>query len=255
MGLLDFPIKDTYSISQGFGENLVNYQALGMKGHNGLDIACATGSGLYACQDGEVIGVNTGQALNDKTGYGNYIRQLTTIDPTDTNVPNAAYYDIIYGHLLTVYVRPGDKIIKGQLIGLTDNTGNSTGPHCHWGVRYMDNNKTVLDYNNGYFGYVDVKPLINPTTLAIVYPVDNRYGQAQDKLLEGFWALKNEAYAKRKCAENAVPYTDRIKKAFVYGKWDSFTNLDKKQYGVFDVAMYETWLHLTKPEFLKKLGR
>jgi hypothetical protein len=41
------------------------------------------------------------------------------------------YYGL-YAHLSEAMVKPGDKVIHGQVIGKTGNTGASTGPHLHW---------------------------------------------------------------------------------------------------------------------------
>lgn len=263
MGVLKFPLKEAYTLTQRFGQSLLDYSKLGLKGHNGEDYAANTGTGVYAVADGVVsFSVNT-FAENDKSGYGNMVCQLV---PTG-NINQ--YYDVIYAHLLSTTVKQGDEVKAGQLIGLVNNTGFSTGPHLHFGLRavekrapnigevsrtYLNDLYTLLDYNNGYFGYIDPRPLFDAKTIEPQYPIDFRYGQEYSYLREQKWALFNEAYAKKKCAQYGVPYDNRIKIAFVYGFWDAFTFIEKKQYGVFDPAMYTTILQMPKPEFMKKLG-
>ena len=264
MGLLSFPLKEAYTLTQKYGQSLLDYSSLGLKGHNGEDYACNTGTGVYAVADGVVSFAIGTFAENDKSGYGNMVCLLVPTENINT------YYDVVYGHLLSTTVKQGDEVRAGQLIGLVNNTGFSTGPHLHFGVRvvekrtptageasrtYLNALYTLLDYNNGYLGYIDPRPLFDAKTIEPQYPIDFRYGQDYSFLREQKWALFNEAYAKKKCAQFGVPYDNRIKIMFVYGYHDAFTNLDKKQYGVFDPAMYNAFLYLTKPEFLAKIGK
>jgi hypothetical protein len=58
-------------------------------------------------------------------GYGLYI---------EINHPNG--YTTRYGHLSAVTVRLGQQVYAGQIIGTSGNTGNSSGPHLHFGVLY-----------------------------------------------------------------------------------------------------------------------
>lgn len=50
--------------------------------------------------------------------------------------------ETLYAHCKTIYVNTGDKVIRGQEIGLTGATGNVTGPHLHFEIlrdgRYVD---------------------------------------------------------------------------------------------------------------------
>jgi murein DD-endopeptidase MepM/ murein hydrolase activator NlpD len=44
-------------------------------------------------------------------------------------------YTTWYGHLSNIYVRSGQSVTKGQVIGKMGSTGRSTGPHLHWELR------------------------------------------------------------------------------------------------------------------------
>ena len=48
---------------------------------------------------------------------------------------------IIYAHCNQLYVKQGDKITQGQEIAEVGSTGNSTGPHLHFEIRYKE--KTI----------------------------------------------------------------------------------------------------------------
>jgi len=87
-------------------------------GHTGIDIGIPTGTPVKTTMDGRVIhaGWNT-------QGYGNLVI-----------VENGAYRTY-YAHLSSIPVSVGDEVKAGTTIGLSGNTGNSTGPHLHYEIR------------------------------------------------------------------------------------------------------------------------
>jgi len=97
----------------------------GLHGYNAVDYAVPTGSSLVAAADGEVVIAKT---TGWNGGYALYI-VISHYNGSQT----------VYGHLSAVYVVPGQRVVKGQLIGLTGNTGNSTGPHLHFEIRGAKN--------------------------------------------------------------------------------------------------------------------
>jgi murein DD-endopeptidase MepM/ murein hydrolase activator NlpD len=100
--------------------------------HNGLDIAAAPGSPIYATADGVV------SFAGYDPGYG----KLVSIDHG---------YGVVtrFGHTSQIYVEVGQKIKRRDLIAAVGNTGRSTGPHCHYEVRVngvpVDPHNYVLD--------------------------------------------------------------------------------------------------------------
>lgn len=119
--------------SQYFGQNPQWYAPFGLKGHNGIDIPLKTGTKLLSCINGTVT-----ETANDRTGYGIYIK-----------IENE-YCGVLYGHLKEFSLKVGDVVKAGDFIGYSGNTGNSTGPHLHFGVFPKPRNR-----NNGYAGYID----------------------------------------------------------------------------------------------------
>lgn len=91
------------------------------RNHKGLDIAAPGGTDIYAAADGVVIsaGWNPG-------GYGYFVQ-----------IDHLNGYQTVYGHMSTVFAAEGQTVTRGQLIGAVGTTGNSTGDHCHFEVRYM----------------------------------------------------------------------------------------------------------------------
>lgn len=127
------PFQGTYPITQKFGENPGSYSGFGLAGHNGVDYGVPNGTKILAAADGTVEKVG-----NDPNGYGIYVK-----------LKHAEGYHTLYGHLREYVYGIGDTIVAGQLIGYSNNTGNSTGSHLHFEIR-LDGQES-----NGYGGAVD----------------------------------------------------------------------------------------------------
>jgi murein DD-endopeptidase MepM/ murein hydrolase activator NlpD len=89
-------------------------------GHRALDLGAATGSPVYAADGGFVSFAGW-----TDIGYGN----LVVVD-------HANGYATYYAHLSGFRVYAGQSVQRGQLIGLVGSTGNSSGPHLHFEIRY-----------------------------------------------------------------------------------------------------------------------
>jgi murein DD-endopeptidase MepM/ murein hydrolase activator NlpD len=94
-------------------------------GHNALDIAVPVGTSVKTTMDGKVIHAG----WNDQ-GYGNLV------------IVENGEYRTYYAHLSSIPVAVGDTVAAGTVIGLSGNTGNSTGPHLHYEIR---RNKVTID--------------------------------------------------------------------------------------------------------------
>jgi len=86
--------------------------------HSGIDIAVASNTRLIAPLGGTV----TTARWDD--GYGYFI---------DLRTPDGKY--LRFAHLNSMSVKEGQEVMAGSLLGLTGNTGGSTGPHLHFEVR------------------------------------------------------------------------------------------------------------------------
>ncbi|MCB0430981.1 MAG: M23 family metallopeptidase, partial [Flavobacteriales bacterium] len=108
--------KDLERMASGYGYRLHPiYKTMRM--HTGMDFTAPRGTDIYATGDGVVELAETG------SGYGKHV------------VINHGYdYKTLYGHMSKILVRQGEKVKRGQIIGLVGNTGVSAGPHCHYEV-------------------------------------------------------------------------------------------------------------------------
>lgn len=104
----------------------------GVDGHQGYDFPMPEGTPLLAVYDGEVTFAGWEDPFYcptlDKTvsGLGVVLRH---------RLPNGEVFLSIYAHLSEVHIKTGDQVHTGQVLGLSGNTGCSTGPHLHFEMR------------------------------------------------------------------------------------------------------------------------
>lgn len=92
--------------------------------HYALDVAMPVGTPIYAANDQEIIAVR-----EQARGAGKYVKATNGI------------YKYVYFHLSEQKVKEGSVVKRGDLIGYSGNTGNTTGPHLHFEVREMNETK------------------------------------------------------------------------------------------------------------------
>lgn len=116
---MTYPVPGYYSVSAGFP----NYSS--GKYHGGIDYPCPQGSKVVAAQDGIVLTVKRLQ-----NSYGYYVMIYHGTDAKGRSVVT------LYAHNSSLLVSTGQSVKRGQQIAKSGNTGNSTGPHCHFEVRF-----------------------------------------------------------------------------------------------------------------------
>jgi len=90
--------------------------------HEGMDFTAPTGTPIYATGNGTVT-----RSDNGSRGYGNHVR-----------IDHGFGYLTLYGHMSEIAVKPGQNVIRGEIIGYVGNTGKSSGPHLHYEVHKND---------------------------------------------------------------------------------------------------------------------
>ena len=106
------------------------------EGHPGIDLGAPSGTPVYAADTGVVIFAGW-----SGSGYGNVI----VID-------HGNGYKTLYAHLSQISTHCGAKVQQGKIIGMSGDTGNSSGPHLHFEVRVAD----------GYLDPLRVLPVPTP---------------------------------------------------------------------------------------------
>ncbi|WP_294852466.1 peptidoglycan DD-metalloendopeptidase family protein [uncultured Oscillibacter sp.] len=116
------------NITSRFGYRNLSY-SYASTNHKGIDIANRRGTAIYAADGGTV------SYAGWMSGYG-YLVQI--------NHGNG--YVTYYGHNSSLVVSVGQHVYKGQQIARMGSTGNSTGNHCHFEVRYNGVARNPLNY-------------------------------------------------------------------------------------------------------------
>lgn len=111
--------NDLFWVSSEFGKRKNPFSGE-MKNHNGIDLAAAEGTPVYAIKDGAVYA-----AIEKDPEFGNYIILSHDLGKMTS----------VYAHLSKITVDRYQYVKKGDVIGYVGQTGKATGPHLHFEIR------------------------------------------------------------------------------------------------------------------------
>lgn len=142
---LGMPFTGNFGVGQLWGENPAfyrrfSYDGAPLFGHNGIDFLTPLGTPLLATDAGTVL--TTGF---EPGGFGHFVLLAHT------------WGESIYAHMERIVVVEGQHIARGQRIGVSGNSGGSTGPHLHFAIRIHPYERA-----DGWGGYSDPLPYLNP---------------------------------------------------------------------------------------------
>ncbi|MBD3880290.1 M23 family metallopeptidase [Phormidium tenue FACHB-886] len=112
---LVFPLSIPAAITSAFGWR-IHPIAAESRFHSGTDLGAPMGTPVVAAFDGKV------QIADLLGGYGLAVVLRHNKDTEET----------LYGHLSEIFVKPGETVKQGEVIGRVGSTGYSTGPHLHF---------------------------------------------------------------------------------------------------------------------------
>ncbi len=152
---LSAPFEGRRRITQLWGENPGFYLqfrpgGVPLRGHNGLDFGLPDQTRLLAAERGRVIEIG-----NDPGGYGRYLKL------------QHLWGESLYAHMQGFAVEAGQIAQRGLLIGFSNNTGVSSGPHLHFAIRIFPYNRS-----DGWGGFSDPLPFLDPAD--ILMPTSGR---------------------------------------------------------------------------------
>lgn len=148
------PNEDLTQTAGGFGWRIHPIHKI-LKFHAGMDFTCKQGTPIHATGDGKVV-----YAEYSTNGYGMHVI-----------VDHGFDYESLYAHMSKLEVRVGQKVKRGDVLGLVGNTGLSAGPHLHYEVH---KGGEALDPANYFFND------LTPEEYARMLEISRNAGQSLD---------------------------------------------------------------------------
>jgi murein DD-endopeptidase MepM/ murein hydrolase activator NlpD len=150
------PFQGQVRLTQGWGSNPAfysqfTYDGVPLRGHNGLDFGTPMRTPLVAVDGGSVK--RTGF---DPGGFGNFV------------LLQHEWGESLYAHMEQVHVERNQTVSPAQVIGLSGNTGASTGPHLHFGIRITPYRRT-----DGWGGFANPIPFMDAASFVSFGPVED----------------------------------------------------------------------------------
>ena len=138
------PVSVKFRLGDGYKFRAIHPVTGTPRMHYGQDFEVPYGTEVYATGDGSVIesGYNSG-------GFGNCI----VID-------HGYGFQTVYGHLSNIRVPKGMNVKRGDLIGISGSTGQSTGPHLHYQVEKLGQHMNPVNFFNNDMNFEEYSEMI-----------------------------------------------------------------------------------------------
>lgn len=117
--VLAWPVADPV-VTQRFGKTIDSKRLYVSGSHSGVDFRAPVGTAIYAVADGNIEGVGDTDKTCPRASFGKWIF-----------IRHENGLSTAYGHLSLIKVTEGQRVVKGDLIGYSGNSGHTTGPHLH----------------------------------------------------------------------------------------------------------------------------
>ena len=127
------PFVGNFPVTSPFGERIDPISSV-KKIHNGIDFGCPEGTPIRSVLDGKIFMSGWECEKDHGLGYGRRVWIESKLD--------GKQFLIVYAHLSKIQRWTGD-ILKNEIIGLSGNTGKSTGAHLHLGCRIKNSSQFV----------------------------------------------------------------------------------------------------------------
>jgi len=167
---IDLPFEGNYPISFKFGAAPDWYIKIFGYPHNGVDFACPVGTMILACDNGKITYADS---VPDRDGIGINIGHSWGMSQ--------------YWHLKKLLATYGQVVKKGDVIGISGDTGICTGPHLHFGTFRPE------DSPQGMRGWADpLNYIIGIIPTPVLNPIAPRYYRVQ--VGDTLWKIASKFY-------------------------------------------------------------
>jgi murein DD-endopeptidase MepM/ murein hydrolase activator NlpD len=134
-GILSWPLDNVF-ITQYFGKTIDAKRLYTSGTHNGIDFRASRGTPVKSALNGTVLGTGNTDEQRGCYSYGKWIL-----------IEHSNGLSTLYGHLDLIKVVAGQKVLTGEVIGYSGQTGYSTGPHLHLTV-YASQGVKIQKYSS-----------------------------------------------------------------------------------------------------------
>jgi murein DD-endopeptidase MepM/ murein hydrolase activator NlpD len=121
------PVSADIKISSTYGKRVDPVTKVEGAMHYGTDFATPIGTPVVAAATGKIFKAGWQDENDHAVGFGYRVWQTAKVDGKSVS--------IFYAHLSELAVKVGDEITAGTRVGLSGNTGKTSGPHLHFEVR------------------------------------------------------------------------------------------------------------------------
>lgn len=118
-GVLSWPLDNVF-ITQLFGKTVAAKRLYTSGSHSGVDFRASVGTEVKSMANGTVIGTGDTDMYCKGASFGKWV-----FIKYDNGLSST------YGHLSLISAQAGQRVATGDVVGLSGNTGHSTGPHLH----------------------------------------------------------------------------------------------------------------------------
>lgn len=121
------PVANEFKVTSPYGKRKDPVTGVESAMHYGIDFGVPVGTPVVSAVTGKIDAAGFENPEDEKQGFGRRVRQIVQ--------EGEKRFYVYYAHLSEISVKEGEEVVAGTRVGLSGNTGKSSGPHLHFEVR------------------------------------------------------------------------------------------------------------------------